>query len=384
MSNPKPLRIFFIVGETSGDLLGGRLMAAIEKISGQGGVVFSGIGGPKMVAAGLQSQFPMSDLSVFGLAELLPKVPLILRRMKETVAAILAAKPDLVVTIDAPDFNFRVAKRLKESGIPIVHYVAPTVWAWRPGRAAKISPLFKHLLALFPFEPPYFEKAGLPCTFVGHPLVEAGIEQYPALDIPGQSLLILPGSRSSELHRLLPIFKLALERIKEKYPYLTLLLPTVPHLHDQVIAAVKDWPYPVHFITSEAEKYGAMRGATLALAASGTVALELALANCPAIIAYRIHGLTAALYRHFIKIKYASLVNIMADKMLVPEFIQDNCTVENIAAELDRQLSSPQLRAEQKEGLQAVGARLTPADGHSPSAKAAEIVLAVARASVTS
>lgn len=367
----KPARIFLVAGEPSGDLLGGRLMAALKK---QRDVSFSGVGGAHMEAEGLKPLFPMSDLALFGLAEILPKIPLILRRMKETEAAIRSEMPDVVITIDAPDFNFRLAKRLKGSGIPVIHYVAPTVWAWRPGRAKKIQPLFNHLLALFPFEPPYFEKVGLPCSFVGHPLAEAGIADVPPMDMPSPSLIVLPGSRRSELHYLLPVFRETVAQLAQKHPQLSVAIPTVPHLHDAVAAAVKDWPVPVRLLTNVREKYACMRGATAALAASGTVALELALAGCPAVIAYKIHPITATLYRPLIKTPYASLVNIMAGNGVVPEFLQENCQPPLIAAAVDELIVSAQARGQQKEFLHRVGAWLRPHNGMSPSVFAAEIV----------
>jgi lipid-A-disaccharide synthase len=366
------MKIFLIAGETSGDQLGGPLMAALK--AKDSGLTFKGVGGDEMLKQGLQPVFPMRELALFGLFEILPKIPGLIRRLTELDELIRAEKPDLVITIDAPDFNFRLAKKLQGSTLPVVHYVAPSVWAWRPGRAKKIQPLFKHLLALFPFEPPYFTKVGLPATFVGHPLVNVAIGEAKPLTLPGQSLIVLPGSRRSELHYHLPILRETLALLKPRYPYLNILLPTVPHLRELVVEGVKDWPYAVTFIDEAAAKYSAMRGATLALAASGTVSLELALAGCPSVIMYKVHGLTAALYRHFIKLKYVSLPNIILGREVMREFIQYTATPENLSEAVAGLLDSPEALAKQREELAKVGELLAPADGLPPAAEAAEVI----------
>ena len=379
------MKVFLVTGEPSGDLLGSRLMAALKKRDVSN---FCGVGGHRMEEQGLRSLFPMSDLSLMGLAEVLPKIPLVLRRIRETIAAIRAENPDVVVTVDSPDFCFRVAKKFVGSSIPFVHYVAPTVWAWRPGRAKKIQPLFRHLLALFPFEPPYFERIGLPCSFVGHPLLEAGIEQADArrfrakYAIPDhqQIVVVLPGSRRSELTVLLKDFGESLQRLKATHPDVKVVIPAVPHLVETIKAACASWAYAPLITTGDEDKYDAFKAATLALAASGTVALELGLAQTPAIIAYRIHPFTYAIYRHLIKVKFANLVNIMADEMAVPEFIQNNCTPEKISAMLTQMLDNPALREKQLQTLAKVHNWLSPTGGLSPSEKAAEVVIATAQA----
>ncbi len=377
------MKIFLIAGEPSGDLLGARLMAELKRKDSS--LEFCGIGGPRMIEQGLISQFPMSDLTLFGLAELLPKIPLILRRMRETVEAIKRIKPDIVVTIDAPDFCFRIAKRMVRSDIPFVHYVAPTVWAWRAGRAKKIQPLFRHLLTLFPFEPPYFEKVGLPATFIGHPLVEAGIDKASAdrlrskYGLPANQpvLVLLPGSRRSEIGTLLGDFGKVLALLKPRHPDLKVVLPTMPHLFESIKAGTQSWPYEPLIVTTDEDKYDAFKAGTAALAASGTVALELGLAGIPAIIAYRIHAVTAALYRRLIKAKFANIVNMMVDRMVVPEFLQENCTPEKIAPALDKLLSDPAVRAQQAETLGKVHDWLSPEGHATPSAKAADVIMAL-------
>ena len=397
------MKIFLIAGEPSGDLLGARLIQALKRRAGserEGGgerrddegredMSFVGVGGERMTAEGLASLFPMSDLTLFGVAELLPKIPLVLRRIKETAKAIKREKPDVVVTIDAPDFCFRVARRLRGSGIPFVHYVAPTVWAWRPKRAKKIQPLFKHLLTLFPFEPPYFEKVGLAATFVGHPLIDAGIDTANADAFRAKYgiaqnrpiLVVLPGSRRSEHAALMDVFAQAIDKLVTTHPEIKVVVPTVPHLFEAVKKRIAEanWKGDPLVFAGDTDKYGAFKAATGALAASGTVALELGLAGTPAVIAYRVHPVTAALYRHFIRTKFANLVNIMANRMVVPEYIQENCTPEHLLSGLVPLFEQPETRLVQKDTLNKVRDWLSASDGSSPAGKAAEVILAIAR-----
>jgi lipid-A-disaccharide synthase len=375
--------VFLIAGEPSGDVLGSRLMAALSHRTG-GAVRFAGIGGERMTAQGLAPLFPLDELALFGLAELLPKLPSLVRRLGQTVEAIRRLRPDVVVTIDAPDFCFRVARRVRGEGIPIVHYVAPTVWAWRPGRARKLARLVDHLLALLPFEPPYFHREGLDCTFVGHPVVETGAglgdgarlreRQGIAPDAP--LVCVLPGSRNSEVSRLLPVFGATLTLLAGRYPGLRAVVPTVPQVRDQVRAAAAAWSVPTVVVEGDEEKYDAMAASTVALAASGTVALELALSRLPAVIAYRLHPVTVALYRRLIRVKYANLVNIMLDRMLVPELLQDDCTPDRLAAALSVLLDDPAARQAQIDGVSEV-ARWLGRGGPEPSDRAAEVVLDV-------
>lgn len=379
------MKIFVIAGEPSGDLLGGRLMHALKVLRSD--INFSGVGGPRMEAQGLNSLFPMSDLTLFGLAELLPKIPNILRRIRQTADAIREQQPDVVVTIDAPDFCFRVARKLQGSGIRFVHYVAPTVWAWRPGRAKKIQPFLKHLLALFPFEPPYFERVGLPCTFVGHPLIEAGIElasesrlrEKYAISPERKILVVLPGSRRSELKMLLPEFRQTLTSLHAQHPQLQVIVPTLVHYADRMREEVKSWGFKdVLITTSDEDKYDAFIAARCALAASGTVALELGLAGTPAIITYKIHPLTATLYRRLIKTPFANLVNIMAGRMAVPEYLQENCTHQALYAAVSRLVESDEACLEQRAVLRDVRNWLSVSGNEPPSDVAAKTVLRVA------
>ena len=383
---PKPITLFLIAGEPSGDLLGARLMAGI-KARADRGVRFVGVGGPRMVAEGLETLFPMADLALMGVFELLPRLPTLIRRLNQTVAAACDLKPDAVVTIDAPGFCFRVAKRLRRTlpGVPLVHYVAPTVWAWRPERARKIAAFLDHLMVILPFEPPWFEREGLPCTFVGHSIVESGAGRGdgPAfrarhgLAPDDRLIVVLPGSRTTELARLLPDFRATLERLVPDHPRLVAVVPTVPHLAERVRAAVKDWPLPTLVVEGDEDKYGAFAAAEVALAASGTVALELAMARLPAVIAYRLNPLTVALYRRLIRTKFVNLVNILHDRMVVPELLQETCTPDRLAAAVAALLDDPAARAAQVDALAAVEDQLG-ASGPAPSARAAQVVWEIA------
>lgn len=378
--------IFLVAGEPSGDVLGARLMAGLKQATG-GQVRFAGIGGERMIAEGLDSLFPMDELTLFGLAELLPKLPNILRRIRQTAETILDMKPDAVVTIDAPDFCFRVAKKVRKAdpSIKLIHYVAPTVWAWRPGRAKKIAAFLDHLLVLLPFEPPYFEKVGLSATFVGHSVVEGGVGRGDgaafrarhgiAPDTP--LLTVLPGSRRSEIKVLLPDFGHALSILAQHHPDLRVVVPTLGKVAGPVRGAVAGWPLAPIVVEGDGEKYDAFAASTAALAASGTVALELALARLPAIIAYRIHPITHQLYKRLIRAKYANLVNIMQDRMLVPEYLQDDCVPDRLAEGVERLLSDPTARQAQIDGVAEVARWLGQGEEKPPSRRAADAVLAV-------
>ncbi|MFV3129164.1 lipid-A-disaccharide synthase [Niveispirillum sp. KHB5.9] len=378
--------IFLIAGEPSGDVLGARLMAALKQATG-GQVRFAGVGGERMIEEGLDSLFPMEELTLFGLAELLPKLPGLIRRIGQTADNILSLKPDAVVTIDAPDFCFRVLKKVRRAnaGIKLIHYVAPTVWAWRPGRAKKIASFLDHLLVLLPFEPPYFEAVGLPATFVGHSIVEAGVEKGDGATFrarhgiaPDTPLLcVLPGSRRSEIKVLLPDFAATLALLKDRHPGLRVVVPTLGKVARAVTEAAATWPVLALVVQGDVDKYDAMAAADVGLAASGTVALELALSRLPSVIAYRIHPLTYRLYRRLIKVKYANLVNIMLDRMLVPEKLQDECTPDKLADAVSVLLTDPDARREQVEGVAQVAQWLGQGGERTPSERAAAAVLGV-------
>jgi lipid-A-disaccharide synthase len=356
---------FLIAGEASGDLLGARLMHALKKRTG-GNVRFAGIGGPRMQAEGIELFFPQAELAHFGLFELLIHVPHLLKRIRQTVAEVKRVKPAALITIDAPDFCFRVAKQVKGSGIPLIHYVAPTVWAWRAGRAKKIAAFLDHLLALLPFEPPYFTREGLDCTFVGHPIVESGAglgdaaRFQKAHNIAENAVLlaVLPGSRMSEASKLLPIFGEAVKKLKALHPDLQIVMPVAPTLKAYIQSHTQGWAAPVIMTESDSDKYDGFAAARAAMACSGTIALELALAKLPAVIAYKISALTYYLYRRLIKINYANLVNLMQNKMVVPELLQQDCTPSRLAAVTHELLVNETVRQQQIAGLTEVGAWL--------------------------
>ncbi len=376
--------IFLIAGEPSGDVLGGRLMAALKDIDD---VRFAGVGGGRMADEGLSSLFPMSELSIMGLAEVLPHVPRLMWRINQTVAAIRECRPAAVVTIDSPGFNYRVAKRLKGQGIPMIHYVAPTVWAWRPGRARATATLFDHLLALLPFEPPYFDAVGLPCTFVGHPVVESGAEkgngkafrERHGIAPDAVSICLLPGSRLGEIKRLLPVFRDTVILLRAVRPSLRISIPTVPALSEAVKAAVQTWEIEPPVVIGENEKYDAFAASNVALAASGTVALELALAKIPTVIAYKINAATAWALRRLIKVRFVNLINIILGREAIPEMLQENCRPDRLADALERLLDDAMARNAQTSASEQALAQLG-LEGPSPSHRAAETVMSVVAA----
>ncbi len=378
-------KIYLIAGEPSGDILGGRLIAAIRDLA-PSTPAFFGVGGDQMQAAGLRSLFPMHELSVMGLAEVVPQIPKILRRVAETAADIRANKPDVVVTIDAPDFCLRVAKRLKGSGIPIVHYVAPSVWAWRPGRAQKLAGLCDHVMCLLPFEPPYFERAGMRASFVGHSILESGagngdgtaFRKRHGIPTDAPLLAVLPGSRLGEIHRHLPVFSETLTRVRAEVGPLHIVLPTLSRLKKTIDSAVQADPATwadTHVVEGEAEKYDAFAAADAALAASGTVSLELAMASTPSLIAYKVAPLSAWLARRLLTVKYASIVNLILNKSAMPEFIQENCTADKLAPALIPLLQqSGDARSPQDSDIAEALAALH-AGNDAPSINAARVVL---------
>jgi lipid-A-disaccharide synthase len=377
--------IYIIAGEPSGDLLGGRLMAALKERTG-GAVRFAGIGGEAMAGEGLESRVPLDELAIMGVAEVLPRARAILRRVRQTVADIMRQMPDAVVTIDSSGFTWRVAHGLRRRGarVPLIHYVAPMVWAWRAGRAKRMARWYDHLMALLPFEPPYFTAVGLSCSYVGHPVVESGADRGDggsfrrrhAIAQDGKLVVLLPGSRRGEVGRLLPIFKDAVALLAASDPGLAVVLPTTETVHAQVSAAVADWPVTVTVVRGHAEKYDAFAAGDVALAASGTVALELALARLPSVIAYRINGLTHAILSRVVKISHANLVNLVLKREAVPELLQHDCTPERLAAAATRLLNDGAARAAQieacGEALRALGYGAL-----SPGLRAADEVLAI-------
>ena len=375
--------VFLVAGEPSGDVIGGRLMAALKRRTG-GAIRFAGIGGERMAAEGLESLFPMNELSVMGLVEILPKAWHLLRRIRQTSDAVLERRPDAVVTIDSPGFSLRLADRLAGHGIKRIHFVAPQVWAWRPGRAVKIARLLDHLLTLMPFEPPYFTRHGLACTFTGHPIVENGADcgdrdRFRAIHgIPNDAplLCILPGSRVGEVDRLLPVFAETVDRLAVERPQLRAVVIAAPTVADRVRDGVSRWPVPTTIVEGDAAKYDAFAACDAALAASGTVTLELALAGAPMVVAYRANPVTAWIGFRLIKIPYVALVNVVLGRKAVPECLQANCRPDLLEAALAPLLDDPEAAAAQRRDC-AEAARLVGLGGPPPSERAAEAVLKV-------
>lgn len=379
--------VMVVAGEPSGDALGAQLMAALKERTG-GAVRFSGVGGEGMMAEGLVSMHPLSDTAVMGLREVLPQVPVILRRVREVADAAIASRPDVVVLIDAPDYTHRIARRLSKRApeIFVIKYVAPQVWASRPWRAKSLAEIADHLLALLPFEEPFFERFGLPTTFVGHPVVErqkliGGGETFRARHeiAPDAPLLcMLPGSRSNEVKFLMEPFRDTVRRLAERVPGLVTVLPTVPHVAELVRGLTADWPTRLVIVEGAAEKFQAFSASTAAIAASGTVSTELALAGTPMIIAYRVGALTAAVARRMITVKYVTLVNLLLDRPAVPEFLQERCEPPAMAEALFPLLTDAAARDRQKADLRAAVDLLSAGDA-SPSDKAADAILEIMR-----
>ncbi len=359
----KPLTFFIIAGESSGDRLGAALMRGLASEHGAE-VRFIGVGGPLMIDKGLKSIFPMDELSVMGIAEVLPKIRRLLRRIKETTSAIENTNPTGLITIDSPDFCFRVAKRAKARmpALRVIHYVAPSVWAWRPKRAAKMARFVNHVLALLPFEPPYMEAEGMSCDFVGHPITaERQATNAQAIEFRdevgvannGPLLTVLPGSRISEVTRLGPVFREVCEKLRHDYPNLKIAIPSVGArvaLIEQIFNGLDvNILDPRGMAPKEAEerKRGCYKAADVALAASGTVSLELAAAATPMVIAYDMHWFTAFIKRRMVRVSTATLVNLLTDTNTVPEFLLGDCTAENIYHSVKNLLDNPDARNEQ-------------------------------------
>lgn len=385
MSGPGPL-IFIVSGETSGDNLAGRLMQALKAETG-GRVRFAGVGGPQSEKQGLQSLFPMSELSVAGLAEVVPHLPLLIRRLRQTVAAARALQPDAVVTVDSPDFCLRVAGRLHGSGFPVIHYVAPQLWAWRQGRARKLATRIDHLMALLPFEEAFFAQYDVPCTYVGHPTIEtgAGRGDGPAFrarhHLPDDATLlcVIPGSRPGEVHRMLPIFGEAVQLLQQWHPDLHVVIPVVHTAEEAVREATRDWPLPVLLVTDLSERFDAFAASDAALSKSGTVTLELALAGVPMVVGYRVSPATAFIARRMIKVEHASLANLLAGRAIIPEFIQENCAPSNLAETVEALLKPGEVREAQRQGFRDAIEILGDPDPP-PSVRAARVVLDLIRA----
>ncbi|HKK35594.1 MAG TPA: lipid-A-disaccharide synthase [Paracoccaceae bacterium] len=386
----RPLRLHLIAGEASGDRLGAPLIRALRA---RREIEVHGVGGEMMQAEGLAPLFPASDLAVMGLTEVLPRLPLILRRLREAAADVAARRPDALITIDSPSFSLRVAARARRAdpALRTIHYVAPSVWAWRPGRAREMARYVDHVLALLPFEPPWMEAAGMTCDCVGHPAAamprpapEDVAAIRAALGAEGGPLLcVLPGSRRGELARLSPRFGETLRRLADRVPGLVTVLPAAPGLADAAREAAAAWGVGTQVLdpagsdpaAAEARKFAAMAAADAALAASGTVSLELAALGAPHVSAYAVAPLTALIVRNIVKVPTANLVNLLTRPDAVPEFLQERFRPAAAADALARLIEDAGARAEQRAAFDAAMAALG-RGGPPPSERAADSILA--------
>jgi lipid-A-disaccharide synthase len=368
--------IYLVAGEASGDVLGARLISALHARRPE--LAFAGIGGEAMAAQGIASLFPMHDLALMGLLEVLPRVAHLRRRLRQTVADIAARRPDAVVTIDSPGFSLRVLKAIRPLGMKRVHYVAPQAWAWRENRVRHYPGLWDQLLCLLPFEPAFFARHGLPARFVGHPVLESGADRGDAtrfraihgIDAAARVMTMMPGSRRTEVARLLPVLGAMLPRLPDVLP----AVPVAAPVAEAVRGATRSWtPRPV-LITEAQDKFDAFAASVAALTKSGTSTLELAMAGVPMVVAYRVNPLSAAIARRLVTVKYASLINLLAGREVVPELIQQACTPDRLVAEMRTLLDDPAAAAAQRTACRAALAMLRPASGL-PSEAAAAAVL---------
>jgi lipid-A-disaccharide synthase len=369
--------IYLIAGEQSGDLLGARLMRAI--LRRRPDATFAGVGGSAMAAEGCASLFPMSDLSLMGFLEVLPRLRQLKQRLRQTTDDIAAKRPDVVVTIDSPGFTLRVLRAIAPLGIPRAHYVAPQVWAWREGRVKHFPGLWESLLCLLPFEPAFFARHNLPATFVGHPVLESGCDTGDAarfrtrhgLPPDARILIVMPGSRRTETRRLLPILRETLERLREP------VIPVIPlagPVAQAVTAATSGWTKRPILIEDTGDKYDAFAAASAALTKSGTSTLELAQARVPMVVTYRANPVTVWMLRRMALVKYASILNLLSDRQIIPELLQNDATPEKLAAALETILT-PEGAAAQRAAFAAPLAMLRAPEGATPSDAAAAAVL---------
>jgi lipid-A-disaccharide synthase len=375
--------IYIVAGEQSGDALGARLMSALR--AARPDLAFAGIGGPRMVAEGLDPLFPMHELAVMGLLEVLPRIRRLARLLRDAVADIRGRRPAVLVTIDSPGFTLRVLRQIADAGIPRVHYVAPQVWAWRESRVREFPGLWDRLLCLLPFEVGFFAGHGLPATFVGHPVLESGAGTGDAarfrishgLAEDARVLILMPGSRRSEVRRLLPIYAETLTLLAARIPGLVPVLPVASAVAETVRNAAEAWPIRPLIVTDIADKHDAYAAAAAALTKSGTSTLELALAGVPMAVTYRLNPITALLAARLIRVKHVAMVNLLAGREVVPELLQGDCTPTRLAATLAALLGDAQRIAAQRDAFRAVVVSLEAPSHLRPSAAAAAEILAM-------
>ncbi len=379
-----PPHLMLIAGEPSGDLLGAEIMAALKALTG-GTIKMTGVGGVHMAEQGMVSLYSLDATAIMGIQEALPKIPAILRQIRELADYARRERPDAVVLIDAPDFTHRVAKRLKKVApdIPVIKYVAPQVWATRPWRAKKLGRIIDHQLALLPFEPKFFEGYDLPTTFVGHPAVEridrgdgAAFRARHNIASDARTLCVLMGSRSMEVKHLGDVFAETARRLGTDLDNLHCVLPTVPHVAPKVRALAENWPTPVTVVEGPEEKAGAFAACEVALAASGTVSTELAMAGVPTVIAYKLGAITSWIGLKLLMTDYVTLINIIQGKAIMPEYFAENCTPENLTAAVSELLTSEAAREAQRSEMNQALTEMG-MGGEAPSIRAARAILDV-------
>lgn len=385
MTTPEKMKLMLIAAEASGDALGAGLMAELRRQAPEAAWTFVGVGGARMAGQGVKSPFDIAELSILGMLEGLKALPRVRRRVRETAELAVAEKPDAVVLIDSWGFTLRCAHAIRKAlpGVPLIKYVGPQVWATRPGRAKTLAAAVDMLLALHPMDAPYFEREGLKTTVVGNPALNidfsgadpAGFRARLGLTQDAPIVVVLPGSRPSEIKRLMPVFAEAMARLKAGRPDLTLVMPLAETVRDLVLSRLRGAAVQPIIVEGEDDKHSAMQAATVALACSGTVSTELALAGCPMVIAYKVEPLTYWIFKTIATIKYVTMFNIMAGREIAPEYIQQDCTADNLVKALDRRIDNKILRnnqiKEQYAALDQMGRGQRP-----PAEKAAEAVLA--------
>lgn len=385
INTEKPLIIYLIAGEPSGDLLGAHLMRSLRAKCRQK-ILFYGIGGEKMAQQGLSSLFPYHELSMMGFVEILPHLFRTLTHISSAIADIMVKQPDMVITIDSPGFCFRVVEKLRKNNFKskFVHYVAPTVWAYKPERAEKCAKLFDHMLLLLPFEAPYFEKVGLGCTFVGHPAVCEAITGNASdfrtkYELPAdvQLFCLLPGSRKGEVKRHMPIFASAIALLARCYPRLALFVAVPEHALRYLAPYLNSCPFRVIIAEDEQDKKDGMAASDFAFVKSGTVAFEVAAAGTPMLIAYRVNKISAWLLRRMITTKFVNLINILLGKEVIPELLQESSNPVMLASCANTILKYPDLKQKQIYGVETALRRLIPENGVLPSDIAADKILSL-------
>ncbi|MXV44741.1 lipid-A-disaccharide synthase [Saccharibacter sp. 17.LH.SD] len=373
--------IWILAGEASGDIIGARLMQALHRRDPA--LVFAGVGGGRMEVLGLRSLFPMSDLSVMGFVEILPRLQLLSQRMIEAVQDIELRRPDIVITIDSPGFSLRLLRRIEPLGVRRLHYVAPQVWAWREKRLRRYKGLWDRLLCLLPFEPEWFAQRGFEGRFVGHPVLQSGVMEGNAerffvrhdIERHRPVIILMPGSRRSEVPKLLPIFRKMVELLRRDFPDICPVIPVTPVMSLKVRKMVAKWPCHPIIVADIHDKHDAFRAARCALTKSGTSTLELAMANVPMVVTYKVNLLSALIARWMIKVPYVAMVNLLAGREVVPEMLQEKCTPKQLAEKVSEILKNPEIADAQRAAFADVLGQLAPTGERTPADAAADEVM---------